>query len=98
MRRGRCRVAGRHARVTAGLDSDLLAPVTAATMMIIPVVVIIVVAALLVMIVAAIANRAQEMVEGLRRNACALAPRRRVGEAEMNSQVDASVDHVVGQI
>ena len=66
-------------------------------MMIIPVVVIIVVA-LVVMIVTAIANRPQEVIEGLRRDASPLPPRRRVREAEMNPQVDASVDHVVGQI
>ena len=67
-------------------------------MMIIPVVVIIVVDTFLVMIVAAIANRAQEMIEGLRRDASPLPSRRRVGEAEMNAQIDASLDHVVGQI
>ena len=67
-------------------------------MMIIPVVVIIVVAAILVMIVTAIANRPQEVIEGLSRDASPLLPRRSVREAEMNSQVDASVDHVVRQI
>jgi hypothetical protein len=67
-------------------------------MMIIPVVVIIVVAAFLVMIVTAIADRPQEEVEGLRRDASPLSPRRRVRETEMNPQVDASLDQVVGQI
>ena len=67
-------------------------------MTIIPVVVIIVVAAIPVMIVTAIANRPQEVIEGLRRDASPLPPRRRVREAEMNPHVDASVDHVVGQI
>ena len=67
-------------------------------MLIIPVVVIIVVTALLVMIVTAIANRPQEVIEGLRRDASPLPPRPRVGEAEMNPHVDASLDHVVGQI
>ena len=95
---GRCRVAGRHARATAGSDSDLLVPVAATTMTIIPVVVIIVVDAFLVMIVTAIANRPQEVIEGLLRDASPLLPRRRVREAEMNPHVDASVDHVVGQI
>ena len=51
-----------------------------------------------VMIVTTIMNRAQEVIEGLRRDASPLPPRRRVGEAEMNSQVDAGVDHVVRQI
>ena len=51
-----------------------------------------------VMIVTTIMERAQEMIEGLRRDASPLPQRRRVGEAEMNSQVDASLDHVVGQI
>ena len=67
-------------------------------MMIIPVVVIIVVAAILVMIVTAIANRPQEVIEGLPRDASPLLPRRRVREAEINPQEDASVDHIVGQI
>ena len=67
-------------------------------MMTAPVVVITLAAALLVMIVTAIANRPQEVIEGLRRDASPLPPRRRVREAEMNPQVDASVDHVVGQV
>jgi hypothetical protein len=67
-------------------------------MIIIPVVVITVVAALLVMIVTAIANRPQEVVEGLPRDASPLPPRRRVREAEMNPQVDASVDYFVRQV
>ena len=67
-------------------------------MMVIPVVVIIVVAAILVMIVTAIANRPQEVIEGLSRDASPLPPPRRVREAEMNPHVDSSVDHVVGQI
>jgi hypothetical protein len=67
-------------------------------MTIIPVVVIILIAALLLMIVTAIANRSQEVIEGVHRDASPLLPRRRVREAEMNSQVDAGVDHVVGQI
>ena len=71
--------------------------VAAATTMIIPVVVI-VAAALLVMIMTAIANRPQEVIEGLRRDASSLPPRRRVREAEMNPHVDASLDYVVGQI
>ena len=91
-------LAGRHARATTGSDSDLLVPVAATTMTIIPVVVIIVVDALLVMIVTAIANRPQEVIEGLRRDASPLPPRRRVREAEVNPHVDPSVDHVVGQI
>ena len=66
--------------------------------MIIPVVVIIVGDALLVMIVTAIVYRPQEVIEGLRRDASPLPPRRCVREAEMNPHVDASVDHVVGQI
>ena len=66
--------------------------------MIIPVVVIIVVDAILVMIVTAIANRSQEVIEGVHSDASALLPRRGVREAEMNSQVDARVDDVVGQI
>jgi hypothetical protein len=65
--------------------------------MIVPVVVI-VVAALVVMIVTAIANRPQEVIEGLRRDASSLPPRCRVRKAEMNPQVNASLDHVVGQI
>ena len=97
VRRGRRR-SRPSARATTGSDSDLLVPVAATPMMIIPVVVIIVVAALLVMIVTAIANRPQEVIEGLRRDASPLPPRRRVREAEMNPHVDASVDHVVGQI
>ena len=44
------------------------------------------------------ANRPQEVIEGLRRDASTLPPRRRVREAEMNPHVDASVDHVVSQI
>jgi hypothetical protein len=63
------------------------------------VVAIIVVAdTLLVMIVTVIANRPQEMIEGLRGDASPLSSRRRVREAEMNSHVDARVDHFVGQI
>ena len=54
---GRCRVAGRHTRVTAGLDSDLPVAAAATAVRIIPVVVIIVVAAIPVMIVTAIVNR-----------------------------------------
>ena len=76
----------------------LLVVVAATTVMIVLVVVIIVVDALLVMIVTAIVNRPQEVIEGLRRDASPLPPRRRVREAEMNPQVDASVDHLVGQI
>jgi hypothetical protein len=50
------------------------------------------------MIVTAIVNRPQEMIEGLPRDLSPLLPRRRVREAEMNPHVDASVDHLVGQI
>ena len=50
------------------------------------------------MIVTAIVNRPQEVIEGLRRDASRLPPRRCVREAEMNPHVDASVDHVIGQI
>jgi hypothetical protein len=53
-------------------------------MTIIPVVAIIVVGALLVMIVTLIVNRPQEVIEGLRRDASPLPPRRRVREAKMN--------------
>jgi hypothetical protein len=56
----------------------------------------IVVDALLVMIVTAIVNRPQEMIEGLRGDASTLSSRRRVREAEMNPQVDARFDHLVG--
>ena len=67
-------------------------------MMIVLVIIVIVVSALLLVIVTAIANRPQEVVEGLRRYTSPLPPRRRVREAEMNPQEDASIDHVVGQI
>jgi hypothetical protein len=97
-REGCCGVAGRHPRATAGSDSDLLVAIAATTVMIVLVVVIAVVAALLVMIVTAIANRPQEVIEGLRRDASPLPPRRRVREAEMNPHVDASFDYLVGQI
>ena len=94
------KVAGsrRHTRATTARIRTYLRPVAATTMTIIPVVVIIVVAALLVMIVTAIVDRPQEVIEGLRRDASPLPPRRRVREAEMNPQVNASLDHVVGQI
>ena len=70
----------------------------AATTVIIILVVVIVIAAILVMIVTAIVNRPQEVIEGLLRDASPLPPRCRVRETEMNPQVDASFDHVVGQI
>ena len=55
-------------------------------MTITPIVVIIVIAAILVMIVTAIANRPQEVIERLPRDASPLFPRRRVREAKMNPQ------------
>ncbi len=61
-------------------------------------VVVITLAGALPMVVTGIANRPQEVIEGLHRNVSPLPPRRRVREAEMNPQVDASVDHVVGQV
>jgi len=67
-------------------------------MRITPVVVIIVIDAILVVIVTAIVNRPQEVIESLFRDARSLLPCRCVREAEMNPQVDASVDHVIGQI
>ena len=90
--------AGRHARAAAGSDSDLLLSVAATTMMTTPVVVITLAGALPLMVVTGIVNRPQEVVEGLRRDVSPLPPRRRVREAEMNPQVDARVDHVVGQV
>ena len=72
-------------------------PVTATTMRVIPVVVITVVDPFVVIIVTTIVHRAQEVMK-VRRDASPLPPRRRVGEAEMNSQVNPGLDHVVGQI
>ena len=46
----------------------------------------------------AIADRPQEVIEGLRGNLSPFLARRCVREAEMDPQVDASLDHVGGQI
>ena len=89
--------AGRHARAAAGSGFGILLSVAATTMMATPVVVI-TLAGALPMVVTGIVNRPQEVVERLRRNVSPLLPRRRVREAEMNPNVDASVDHVVGQV
>src|SRR3954471_18617818 len=78
-------------RAAAASDSDLLLPVAATTVMTTPVVVITLAAALPLMIVIAIVNRPQKVIEGLDRDAGPLSARRRVREAEMNPQVDASL-------
>ena len=77
----------------------VITPVITIVIVIIPVIVIVItIITIVIVIVIVIVERPQEMIEGLLGDTSPLSSRRRVREAEMNPQVDACLDHLVGQI